>query len=99
MLTALASQMMFDHRPEVPPKAESTNRDRRADPRFTTNIPGMVILSYCQQLPVTIVDLSAGGCQIRLAHPLEVPQRFDLQFRNLAYLCERRWVNGLSVGV
>ena len=64
-------------------------------------------------LPVTVVDLSTGGCQIRLDRPLELPRQFHLrldrplelppqfnqQIRELIYICERRWAKDLSVGV
>jgi len=64
-------------------------------------------------LPVTVVDLSTGGCQIRLDRPLELPRQFHLrldrplelppqfnrQIRELIYVCERRWAKDLSVGV
>lgn len=58
-----------------------------------------MILAHNQRIPVTVLDLSAGGCRIRLAQPLELPHLFDLQFLDFAYACEQRWAKGLSVGV
>jgi hypothetical protein len=34
-----------------------------------------------------IVDLSEGGRQVRLARPLDLPQRFVVEFNDTAYLC------------
>ncbi len=78
---------------------ESPEQGRRAESRTVVYIRAVVILPYNEQLPAIIVDLSAGGCQIRLPQLLELPRRFDLQFHDLAYVCERRWAKDLSVGV
>ncbi|HXZ18262.1 MAG TPA: PilZ domain-containing protein [Roseiarcus sp.] len=74
-------------------------KDLRAEPRLPVYIAATVLAPLSEPLPVTIVDLADGGCQIRLARPLELPQRFELQFRNLTYVCERRWAKDVSVGV
>ena len=47
----------------------------------------------------TIVDLSKGGCQIRLARALELPQRLVVEFDGMVYLCDRRWMKGQNAGL
>jgi c-di-GMP-binding flagellar brake protein YcgR len=79
--------------------AKGVGPNRRSEPRHPAAIPATVLINNGEPLPVIIVDLSAGGCQLRLPRPLGLPQRFDLQFRDLAYVCERRWARDLSVGV
>jgi PilZ domain len=74
-------------------------QDQRADLRHAVAIKGTVLTPYGEKLPVVVVDLSAGGCQLRLSRPLELSQRFYLQFLDLVYVCERRWAKDLSVGV
>jgi hypothetical protein len=58
-----------------------------------------VILPYQDPTPAVIVNLSTGGCQLRLDRPLELSDRFVLQFRSLAYVCEKRWSKDIRVGV
>jgi c-di-GMP-binding flagellar brake protein YcgR len=75
------------------------DNDRRAEPRSPVHIRAMVLIPHSEPLPAVIVDLSSGGCQIRLDRPLELPQRFNLQFHNLTYVCRQRWAKDLSLGL
>ena len=69
--------------------------DRRASARVAVQVEALVIAPA----RATIVDLSAGGCQFRLPRPLDLPQRFVIEFNDTAYLCEPRWTNGVNAGL
>jgi len=73
--------------------------DRRAAPRIDVQIEALVIVPHQFHARVTILDRSEGGCRIRLRQPLNLPQRFVIEFDGMAYLCERRWANAESMGV
>ncbi|MBV9287347.1 MAG: PilZ domain-containing protein [Hyphomicrobiales bacterium] len=73
--------------------------DRRASPRRQVEIQALVLVPKQFHTHATVVDLSEGGCQLRLQRPLELPQRFIVQFNGAAYLCDRRWMVGANMGL
>ena len=93
------SPLAFPPPVDAAPIGRSPDLDRRAGGRSAVHLRANVILPYNEEFQVVVVDLSEGGCQIRFVKPVELPQRFHLEFRNLVYVCERRWTKDLSVGV
>jgi PilZ domain len=73
--------------------------DRRESARLAVQIKAFVIVPKQFHSPATIIDLSVGGCQICLARPLNLPQRFVIQFNDTAYWCDRRWVKDANLGL
>ena len=72
-----------------------SDADRRASSRIKVQIAARVMAP----IPATIIDLSDGGCQIRLLHPIDLPQQLIIEFNDRAYLCERRWTKGVFSGL
>jgi hypothetical protein len=73
--------------------------DRREDARLAVQIEALLIVPKPFHMPATIVDLSGGGCQIRLLRPLDLPNRVVIEFNGAAYLCDLRWTNGANSGL
>lgn len=73
--------------------------NRRASPRSNVEIEALVVVPKRFHTLAAVVDLSVDGCQIRLTRPLDLPPRFIVEFNGMAYLCERRWVEGASLGL
>jgi len=51
------------------------DRDERQEAEF----PGIVILANGNRLPVTITNVSEGGCQLECGHPLPIGESVKLE--------------------
>ncbi len=78
---------------------ETSSVDRRVEARRESDLGAVVILQDGERICAKVVDLSPAGCQLQLSKPGDLPQTFDLEFRDNAYICNRRWAHGSSVGV
>lgn len=84
----------------IPPRASS---NRRASKRFPTSQRAFIVngsdrLSVCE-----LVDMSAGGAQVRVSASHDVPEAFDLLIAGDTYLktipVEVKWRGGDRLGV
>ncbi len=78
---------------------QNESRDRRVSERKRVEIEALIIVPKRFHAVATIVDLSEEGCQIRLARPIELPERFIIEFNDEAYVCLRRWTNEAHSGL
>jgi hypothetical protein len=75
---------------------------RRSNKRTRTLLEGRIVFNNRFSLiECTVRDISDSGAQISFAHPVEIPDDFDLEIpkRELSVRARVRWSNGKNYGV
>ncbi len=87
-------------------EVEQPEGEHRDDARHRTLRKGRVLINDLHSsFDVIVRDVSEEGMQLKLWEVWAVPETFDLELLSpyghieAIYQCERRWQNGLRVGV